>query len=157
MHICLDFIPELLNQPEMDKQIFAIDLSSHLSLQYAFPKGLSIAKLCINTLLTLLGILSGDARIEMFRAVLPCIVRFLEAFPSLFEDCLQFLMQLGRVAESHAVLGRKSETFPAIVINHVKTGEDNSTKTKKAEKLVEEIRDTFTQLCSEAVLKPKIF
>ena len=55
MHICLDFIPELLSMAEMEKQIFAIDLASHLSLQYALPKSLSIAKLCINTLTTLLG------------------------------------------------------------------------------------------------------
>ncbi|XP_055542549.1 integrator complex subunit 2 isoform X2 [Wyeomyia smithii] len=55
MHICLDFIPELLSMAEMDKQIFAVDLTSHLSLQYALPKSLSVAKLCLNTLTTLLG------------------------------------------------------------------------------------------------------
>lgn len=55
MHICLDFIAELLSMAEMDKQIFAIDLTSHLSLQYALPKSLSVAKLCLNTLTTLLG------------------------------------------------------------------------------------------------------
>lgn len=156
MHICLDFIPELLNMPEMDKQIFAIDLSSHLSLQYAFPKGFGVAKLCISTLLTLLGILSGDARIEMFRAVLPCIVRFAEAFPPLLDDCLTFLMQLGRIAESHAVLGRKSESMPAAIFNRIKLDEHSATA-KNAEKLVEEVRETFSKMCTEAVLKPKIY
>ena len=156
MHICLDWIPELLSMPEMDKQIFAIDLSSHLSLQYAFPKSLSVAKLCLNTLTTLLGILSSDTRIEMFRAVLPCIVRFAEAFPPLLEDCSQFLMQLGRIAESQAVLGRKIESMPAATFNRIKLDE-HAAKTKNAEKLVEEVRETFTKVCEEAVLKPRIF
>lgn len=156
MHICLDFIPELLSMPEMDKQIFAIDLSSHLSLQYAFPKSMSVAKLCINTLTTLLGILSSDTRIEMFRAVLPCIVRFAEAFPPLLDDCTQFLMQLGRIAESQAVLGRKTESMPAVNFNRIKLDE-HAAKTKNAEKLVEEVRETFTKVCEEAVLKPRIF
>lgn len=55
MHICLDFLPELLSMPEMEKQIFAIDLTSHLAMQYSLPKSLSVAKLSINTLTTLLG------------------------------------------------------------------------------------------------------
>jgi integrator complex subunit 2 len=55
MHICLDFIPELLSMAEMNKQIFAINLTSHLSLQYALPKSLCVAKLCLNTLTTLLS------------------------------------------------------------------------------------------------------
>lgn len=156
MHICLDFIPELLSMPEMDKQIFAIDLSSHLSLQYAFPKSLSVSKLCINTLTTLLGILSSDTRIEMFRAVLPCIVRFSEAFPPLLDDCTQFLMQLGRIAESQAVLGRKTESMPAVNFNRIKLDE-HAAKTKNAEKLVEEVRETFEKVCGDAVLKPRIF
>ena len=156
MHICLDFIPELLSMPEMDKQIFAIDLTSHLALQYSFPKSLSVAKLCINTLSTLLGILSSDTRIEMFRAVLPCIVRFGEAFPPLLDDCIQFLMQLGRIAESQAVLDRKTDSMPTLFISRIKLKEHNA-KTKNAEKLVDEVRETFGKLCDEAVLKPRIF
>lgn len=54
MHICLDFIPELLSQPSLEKQVFAVDLVSHLSVQYALPKSLSVARLAINTLSTLL-------------------------------------------------------------------------------------------------------
>lgn len=54
MHICLDFIPELLSQANISKQVFAVDLVSHLSLQYALPKSMSIARLAINTLSTLI-------------------------------------------------------------------------------------------------------
>jgi integrator complex subunit 2 len=55
MHICLDFIPELLSQPDMHKQVFSIELVSFLSLQYALPKSLSIAKLAVSVMTTLLG------------------------------------------------------------------------------------------------------
>jgi integrator complex subunit 2 len=75
MHICLDFAPELLSQPDLEKQVnsetpsvrhscfkfsafaqvFAIDLISHLSVQYALPKSFSTARLAVNALSTLLS------------------------------------------------------------------------------------------------------
>lgn len=55
MHICLDFAPELLSQPDLEKQAFAVDLISHLSIQYALPKSYSVARLAINALSTLLS------------------------------------------------------------------------------------------------------
>ena len=55
MHICLDFAPELLRQTDLEKQAFAVDLISHLSVQYALPKSYSTARLAINVLSTLLS------------------------------------------------------------------------------------------------------
>lgn len=58
MHICLDFLPELLAQPiigDLAKQLFAVDLISHLSLQYALPRSFNVARLAVNTLSTLLS------------------------------------------------------------------------------------------------------
>lgn len=55
MHICLDFIPELLTQPCINKQVFAVQLLSHLSVQYALPKSMSVAHLALTTLSSLLG------------------------------------------------------------------------------------------------------
>ncbi len=60
MHICLDFAPELLSQPDLEKQIFAVDLISRLSVQYALPKSYSIARLAVNALYTLM---SGEAEL----------------------------------------------------------------------------------------------
>jgi integrator complex subunit 2 len=67
MHICLDFIPELLSQPSLEKQIFAMDLVSHLAVQYALPKSLSVARLAINTLSTLLGGKSLCVAVHLFQ------------------------------------------------------------------------------------------
>ena len=55
MHICLDFAPELLRQADLDKQAFAVDLISHLSVQYALPKSYSTARLAVNVMSTLLS------------------------------------------------------------------------------------------------------
>lgn len=60
MHICLDFIAELLSQPDFQKQIFAIDLISNISQQYPLPKSLSLARLAINTMYTFLSGNSND-------------------------------------------------------------------------------------------------
>lgn len=57
MHIAigLNWIPELLQLPDLDKQMFAVELTSHLALQNAMPSTLSISRLAINTLATLLS------------------------------------------------------------------------------------------------------
>ena len=60
MHICLDFMPELLSQPDLEKQIFAAELASHLALQFPIPRCYSTGRLVINTLTTLLE--GGSAR-----------------------------------------------------------------------------------------------
>ena len=97
MHICLDFIPELLAQAHLEKQVslrttntlvfyrvgtslpplcfssikghflncdllqvFAIELASYLCLQHAIPRSLSIARLCITVVNTLIGVLPSS-------------------------------------------------------------------------------------------------
>ncbi|CAB0002154.1 unnamed protein product [Nesidiocoris tenuis] len=100
LHICLDFIPELLSQPVLEKQIFAVDLVSRLALQYSLPKAMSVTRLAINTLSTLLAVLPRAARIELFSSTLDCFVRICEAFPPLIDDVLSLLLQLGRVCKS---------------------------------------------------------
>lgn len=38
IHIALDFLPELLNQPLIERQIFAVKLAGHLIEKYTLPK-----------------------------------------------------------------------------------------------------------------------
>lgn len=85
-------------------QVFAVDLASHLSVQYAVPKSLSVARLAINTLSTLLTVLPTSTRASLFRPVLPALVRICGAFPPLADDTISFLLQLGRVATAQASL-----------------------------------------------------
>ncbi|KAM5180305.1 integrator complex subunit 2 [Mantella aurantiaca] len=101
MHICLDFIPELIAQPELEKQIFAIQLLSHLCIQYALPKSLSMARLAINVMGTLLTVLTQAKRFIFFMPTLPCLVSFCQAFPPLYEDTMSLLIQVGQVCASN--------------------------------------------------------
>ncbi|ETE61354.1 Integrator complex subunit 2, partial [Ophiophagus hannah] len=84
MHICLDFIPELIAQPELEKQ-------------YALPKSLSVARLAINVMGTLL---TEAKRYTFFMPTLPCLVSFCQAFPPLYEDIMSLLIQVGQVCAS---------------------------------------------------------
>lgn len=109
MHICLDFLPELLAQPNLSKQVFAIELCSHLSLHYCITKCLCVAKLCFNVSYTLLSVLSGKKRCTFFIPVLPAIVRMCRAFKPLREDALQLITQLHQISLSR--LAATSCTF----------------------------------------------
>ncbi|XP_030648609.1 integrator complex subunit 2 [Chanos chanos] len=97
IHICLDFIPELLAQPQLEKQIFAIQLLSHLCTQYALPKSLSVARLAISVMGTLLTVLTRAKRFSLFMPTLPCLVSFCQAFPPLYDDVTSLLIQVGQV------------------------------------------------------------
>ncbi|CAI6365811.1 unnamed protein product [Macrosiphum euphorbiae] len=109
MHICLDFIAELLSQPDFQKQIFSIDLISNISQQYPLPKSLSLARLAINTMYTFLSVLTQEDRRELYMPTLPALVRICQVFPTLSEDCITFLNQLGRMCVS--VTSVRSDIF----------------------------------------------
>uniref|UniRef100_A0A8D0CEV5 Integrator complex subunit 2 n=1 Tax=Scleropages formosus TaxID=113540 RepID=A0A8D0CEV5_SCLFO len=100
IHICLDFIPELLAQPQLEKQIFAIQLLSHLCTQYALPKSLSVARLAISVMGTLLTVLTQAKRYSFFMPTLPCLGAFCQAFPPLYDDVIALLVQVGQVCAS---------------------------------------------------------
>ncbi|KAM9456268.1 integrator complex subunit 2 [Clarias gariepinus] len=114
MHICLDFIPELLAQPQLEKQIFAIQLLSHLCTQYALPKSLTVARLAISVMNTLLTILTRTKRFTFFMPTLPCLVSVCWAFPPLYDDVASLLVQLGQVcAADVAAKARDIDPFIA--------------------------------------------
>ncbi|XP_071448160.1 integrator complex subunit 2 [Hetaerina americana] len=175
MHICLDFIPELLSLPALEKQVFAVDLVSHLAVQYALPKSLSVARLALNTLSTLLGVLPSESRADFFQPALPALVRICMAFPPLVDDAVSFLMQLGRVCVSQASLDGLSP-FPVLQCKRSRwefrgervkdeNGKGGEKEVNEGERdffpsndtLYEEVQKTFTDILSKAVLKVKIY
>merc|ERR1711936_653809 len=70
MFICMTTAPELLSQPSLEKQVFAVDLISHLS-----------------------GVLAAKEREQLLVPTLPALARMCRAFPPLIEDCIQLLSQ----------------------------------------------------------------
>lgn len=101
MHICLDFIPEMLQIQNVAKQLFATQLASHLSTHYPLPKSLSIARLSVNVLSTLITVLPAHQHCEFFSVVLSSLRRFALAFPPLVRDCLGILIHLARISYCH--------------------------------------------------------
>ena len=101
MHICLDFIPELLSQPDLSKQIFVIELTSHLCEKYAITKSLNVAKLCFNFAFTLLQLLPSDKRALFYISVLPALLRISKVFPILQEDARIILSQINQITVAH--------------------------------------------------------
>ncbi|XP_063236508.1 integrator complex subunit 2 [Bacillus rossius redtenbacheri] len=137
MHICLDFIPELLSQPQLDKQVFAVDLASHLALRYIVPKSLCVARLAVNTLSTLLQVLPCSSRALLFEPVLPSLARICRAFPPLVDDTVSLLMQLGRVCEAQRSLA--------------------GPRGDPDEELCVRVRETFSAIVRQAVLREKVY
>ena len=89
MFICMTTAPELLSQPSLEKQVFAVDLISHLSVVCAMPNSLSTARLAVNAVWTLLGVLAAKEREQLLVPTLPALARMCRAFPPLIEDCIQ--------------------------------------------------------------------
>lgn len=101
MHICLDFIPEMLVQPDLKKQAFVIELTSHLCEKYPITKSLTVAKLCFNTAFTLLQVLSSKRRAMFFLIALPALLRISKVFPILKEDASIILRQMKNITQAH--------------------------------------------------------
>ena len=106
MFICLDTSPELLSQPSIRKQKFAVDLIAHLSVMWAMPKSLSYARLAVNSVTTLLGVLADKERREVIESSLPALVMISRAFPPLIEECLQLLSQSASMTSTGSEIAR---------------------------------------------------
>ena len=61
------------------------------------PNSLSIARLALNCVWTLLGVLAAKEREELIRPSLPALARICRAFPPLMEDTVQLLIQVTSV------------------------------------------------------------
>ncbi|XP_028396376.1 integrator complex subunit 2-like [Dendronephthya gigantea] len=109
MHICLSFITELLNQPELEKQLFAVQLSSYLCVQFPLPKALDVAKYVISRMTSLCEALPGDRLASFFIPACECLLRFCRAFPPLSMDTSSLLMMIGQLTASRAAGGCEDE------------------------------------------------
>ncbi|XP_067686242.1 integrator complex subunit 2-like isoform X2 [Haliotis asinina] len=166
MHICLDFIPELLGQPQIEKQVFSIKLLSHLCCQYSLPKSLSVAKLGINVMFTMLTVLESEMRVLFFQETVPCLFNICKAFPPLCDDVTSLLTQIGRVCFSHltttnTVVGSDFSLVP-VQDGHTDTPEPTYKRQRMSEvssysQLYITVQQTFQELASQAVVTNSIF
>lgn len=80
------------------------------------------------------------------------MVRFAQAFPPLIDDCIMYLLQLGRIVHSQVALGRANRMPQAIHIEA--TSPYNSIV--ETERLFEEVQRTFREL-TETVVATTIY
>eukprot|EP01027_Heterolobosea_sp_BB2_P007781 GEZU01011553.1.p1 GENE.GEZU01011553.1~~GEZU01011553.1.p1 ORF type:complete len:132 (-),score=29.42 GEZU01011553.1:29-424(-) len=48
IHICLDFLIELIEQPQVEKQVFGVQLASYICEKYPLPRSLPVARTALN-------------------------------------------------------------------------------------------------------------
>ncbi|XP_065215851.1 integrator complex subunit 2 [Planococcus citri] len=160
MHICVDFIAELISQPSLEKQEFAVDLISQLALQYALPHSMMVSRLALNTLTALLTALPAFCRTELFVNTLPAFARICEAFPPLIEDTIILLIQLGKISISETALkgGSVSLSMTASLDDgYLSDGSNSSCVLKSNDCLYKGVEEVFALIISKAVLKHKIY
>jgi len=146
LFICLDTSPELLSQPSIEKQVFAVDLISHLCVIWSMPKSLSYARLAVNSLSTLLGVLAARERRDLIEPSLPALVRICRAFPPLVEDCLQLLVQ------SSSMYTTGQEVAKYFLPNY-----SPSSNASVEESFTVKIVKTFQEIIAETVTSNRIF
>ncbi|KMZ10372.1 integrator complex subunit 2 [Drosophila simulans] len=150
MHICIDFVHEFLNVTEMEKQIFTIDLTSHLVLNYSIPKSLGISKFCLNVIQTTLSMLTASSKCRFLRNVIPAMVRFVETFPILADDCVNILMTTGRILHSQSSLGMTTMEMPL-------TETDKLCSYRDAQLHIIMIEDAFKALVTAVMQKSDLY
>ncbi|XP_017062881.1 integrator complex subunit 2 [Drosophila eugracilis] len=150
MHICIDFVHEFLNVTEMDKQIFTIELTSHLVLNYSIPKSLGVSKFCLNVIQTTLSLLTASTKCKFLRSVLPAIVRFVQTFPILADDCVNILMTTGRSLHSQSSLGVTTMQMPLTESAKLCSYRDSQLH-------IIMIEDTFKELVTAVMQKSELY
>lgn len=158
MHICLDFIPELLGQPQRSKQVFGVQLLAHLCRQYHLPKSMNIAKLGIDIMFTLLSVLEKSEWIAFFQQTVPSLLPICEAFPPLCDEATSLLIQVGRVCYTHmAVAGNPAKTKSYQSLELWKKGKAPSSPSDEYDALYTTVQLTFSQICEKSVALGKVY
>lgn len=147
MHICLDFIPELLAQPRTERQIFGIQLAAHVIRQYPVPESMGIAKDIFQRLRVVSVEVSPKTREQYFLSVLPCVSLLCHTFPPLCSDATELLVHLTKLC--------KPEGGPlAPVLPTARDWGDTNTSTATTAtvagsgeiSLIQAIKNTFSEL-----------
>ncbi|CAF0784454.1 unnamed protein product [Rotaria sordida] len=93
MHICLDFIPQMLASSELDTQIFGFELLTDLSSFYPIRTALLVVKLALQVYATLLRVLSNDDRLRFFSRTYKFLTHMSSIFPPLTQNSIYVLQQ----------------------------------------------------------------
>ena len=142
--MCLDFLPELLSQGQVEKQVFAVWLAAGVMEKYPIPKSLEVAT---SIMAKFKGSFQRKEPREFVIEALPAIVTVCKAFPHFAEDAAEILV--GK--EAAVTLFQKENSFQARVPIDLKSKYASSAqRSAEFERLFD---DTFQLLIAEVVLK----
>jgi hypothetical protein len=149
----MDFLPELMNQPQLAKHTFGVQLASYLCEKYPLQRCVDLARVAINRLRRMANrngsfkmktspvsekgattnkdaeevVLLNSTVNEYEQALMPlldCLVRFTKAFPFLAMDCVVVLSETRTNYKKYEPLMKAvSDTFEKLT----KTTLDNKT------------------------------
>ena len=141
MHICTDFIPDLLEETDNPTNIvFCVQLTACLCEQYPLHKAIGVCQRVLEFLSKRVRHLDSKERAGVFKPMLISLVHFAKTFPTLSEDITNLLlvvMKLEQAVTPETVVSRNAIKE--------KLGEDTS--------LAQAVADTFDVLLDEVVLK----
>ncbi|KAL8620230.1 hypothetical protein ACOMHN_064989 [Nucella lapillus] len=161
MHICLDFIPELLGQPQVEKQIFGIQLVAELCTRYALPKTMDVARLAINILFTLLSAYENSVWCEVFVQTVPWLVLICRAFPPLCDDVTSLLIQLARVCRSCLAISDNTTITDPVkeegVRNKVMKVSKHTASPADCRQLQQVVHKTFQMITASVAITGKLY
>ena len=100
MHICIDFLGELMVQPSLEKQVFAVLLTGHLATRYPIPKMLAAARAALGEMHKLAH---SDAatRNAFFMPTFETLLKLCTAFPMLSESAIELLLKVQAINRAH--------------------------------------------------------
>eukprot|EP00040_Diaphanoeca_grandis_P032094 m.193507 g.193507 ORF g.193507 m.193507 type:complete len:1160 (+) comp32504_c0_seq2:194-3673(+) len=111
MHLCMDFIEQLLVHSSLEKQIFSVQIAGVLAPRFTVEKMLEIARRIVGKLQDLANA-DSQTRMAFFAPTFDSIVSLCEAFPKLSESVVALLLKLQEIQRAHnAVNNTAHSTF----------------------------------------------
>eukprot|EP00761_Pharyngomonas_kirbyi_P010282 gb/GECH01010302.1/.p1 GENE.gb/GECH01010302.1/~~gb/GECH01010302.1/.p1 ORF type:complete len:1643 (+),score=394.33 gb/GECH01010302.1/:1-4929(+) len=108
IHICFDFLEELLSQPRPVQQVFGVQLTSYLSEKYPLPKTVSLAR---HALRVISFYASNASMRDHALDTLSAVGRIGRTFPDLAPDCIQLLDKVKHTFNDGTILNATAQIF----------------------------------------------
>ncbi|VDM46025.1 unnamed protein product [Toxocara canis] len=103
MHICLDFVHEMLALADMSKRLFAIVLITELAQQYRIEHSCIRVDLVLDVLWTLCRVLPCEEVFPLLPGVVPALARMMTVFPQLKDDVTYVLKGISKTATARII------------------------------------------------------
>ncbi|KAL0485813.1 hypothetical protein AKO1_004115 [Acrasis kona] len=152
IHVCMDFLPELMSQPQIERQVFGVELASRLCEKYPLQRCVELARLAISRMRKMankngshrMNVTSnaivqdqGSGDKDQGEEVLLCNVS-----SSDYEDGMIHVMDS---------LVRFVVAFPFLAVECIAVLNDSRTNFSKSERMVNSVSATFDKLSSSVI------